>query len=204
MVEFKAWALPLLVAALVVPPVTGFLVAGPALGLALGLVATGTLAVTAIKLRSRAPITVVEAEDDDEHVLLVATTEIDDSAIAKIDRAATASLNASATDVLVLVPTRTRFLDRWASDVESARVQAQERLVVAVASLAKAGVDAQAAVGDEELVQAIEDQLGTFPATEVLLATGPPGHDSDQERAIEELEQRLGPPLSRIALESAG
>ena len=75
----------------------------------------------------------------------------------------------------VLVPARIGFLDRWASDVESARHQAQERLVATVAALAKAGIAAEARVGDEDIVQAIEDQLQSFPATEVVLVSGAGG-----------------------------
>ena len=40
-----------------------------------------------------------------------------------------------------------------------------------VAALAKAGVKAEARVGDEDVVQAVEDQLQTFPATEVVLVS---------------------------------
>ena len=70
-------------------------------------------------------------------------------------------------EVLVLSPARLGFLDRWASDLEGARREAQGRLVITVASLAKAGIEAEARVGDEDLVQAVEDQLQSFAATEV-------------------------------------
>ena len=65
--------------------------------------------------------------------------------------------------MLVLAPARIRFLDRWASDVEPAREAAQRNLVATVAALAKAGVEAEARVGDEDVVQAVEDQLQTYP-----------------------------------------
>ena len=79
--------------------------------------------------------------------------------------------SAAGTDVLVLSPARIRFLDRWASDVEPAREAAQRNLVATVAAFAKAGVKAEARVGDEDIVQAVEDQLQTFPATEVVLVS---------------------------------
>ena len=66
-------------------------------------------------------------------------------------------------EVRVLVPARIGFLDRWASDVEPAREAAQRSLVATVAALAKAGVKAEARVGDEDVVQAVEDQLQTLP-----------------------------------------
>ena len=90
-------------------------------------------------------------------------------------------------EVLVLVPARIGFLDRWASDVESARHRAQGHLVATVAALAKAGIAAEARVGDEDIVQATEDQLQSFPATEVVLVSGA----GEEENAAEELRSRL-------------
>lgn len=91
-------------------------------------------------------------------------------------------------DVRVLVPARIGFLDRWASDVEGARHRAQQRLVVTVAALAKAGIAAEARVGDEDIVQAVEDQLQSYPATDVVLVSG--GEDGEDE-AAETLRSRL-------------
>jgi len=94
-------------------------------------------------------------------------------------------------DVLILAPARIGFLDRWASDVEGARRKAQQSLVITVASLAKAGVSAEARVGDEDLVQAVEDQLQSFPATSVVLATAGAEEDPDASDAAQELGSRL-------------
>ncbi|HEU4737362.1 MAG TPA: hypothetical protein VFS48_10105, partial [Solirubrobacterales bacterium] len=88
----------------------------------------------------------------------------------------------------VLVPARIGFLDRWTSDVEGARHGAQQRLVMTVAALAKAGVAAEARVGDEDIVQAVEDQLQSYPATEVVLVSGA---GEDAGAAAEELRSRL-------------
>ena len=46
-------------------------------------------------------------------------------------------------------------------------------------------------MGDEDLVQAVEDELGTFPATEVLLVTGSPERDAIGNAAVSELQSRL-------------
>ena len=43
-----------------------------------------------------------------------------------------------------------------------------------VAALAKAGIVAEARVGDEDVVQAVEDQLQSYPATEVVLVSARP------------------------------
>ena len=62
-----------------------------------------------------------------------------------------------------------------------------EELDAVYALLAKA----VARVGDENVVQAVEDEIGSFPATEVVLLTGL-GEDVAKVRAIaEELRSRL-------------
>ena len=100
----------------------------------------------------------------------------------------------------MLAPSTSGFLDRWASDVTAAREEAQRKLVVTLAALSRAHVVAEAQVGDAELVQAVEDQLRTFPATEVVLATGPSAEDPEGERAAGELSRRLRQPFSRLEL----
>ena len=106
----------------------------------------------------------------------------------------------AAAEVLVLSPARIGFLDRWASDVEGARRDAQRRLVITVASLAKAGVVAEARVGDEDLVQAVEDRLGSFAATDVVLVTGSAEEDPAGEAAAAELERRLRAGFRRLVV----
>lgn len=94
-------------------------------------------------------------------------------------------------EVLVLAPAHIGFLDRWASDVEAARSDAQRRLVVSVAALAAAGIEAEARVGDEDVVQAVEDQLGSFAATEVILVSPGGSENKAASAAAEELRTRL-------------
>ena len=101
-------------------------------------------------------------------------------------------------EVLVLAPARIGFLDRWASDLEGARRQAQRSLVITVASLAKAGVAAEARVGDEDLVQAVEDAVGEYSATEVILVTAGDEEDPAAAAAAAELEARLRAPFLRL------
>jgi hypothetical protein len=110
---------------------------------------------------------------------------------ATVERVAAAVKDEAPARVLVLSPARIGFLDRWASDVESARGEAQRRLVISVAALATAGVEAEARVGDEDLVQAVEDQLGSFPASEVILVSGPAEKDEAAAAAADELRARL-------------
>jgi uncharacterized membrane protein len=81
--------------------------------------------------------------------------------------------------------------------VEDARHRAQQRLVVSVAALAKAGVAAEARVGDEDIVQAVEDQLQSYPATAVVLVSD----EGEAEReAAEELRSRLRAEFHHVQL----
>jgi len=202
MIDLKPWTLPLIVAAIVVPVIAVFAVAGPALGVALGLAAGAVVVVIAVRQRPRGTIETASATDLRRHVLVVVSHELDDpAAIDRIKREADVDRADSDAEVLVLAPAKSGLLDRWATDVESARAEAQRKLVVSVASLGKAEVPAQATVGDQNVVLAVEDQLRSFPATEVILVTGSPEDDPEGDRAAVELAQRLEPPLSRIVLD---
>ena len=70
-----------------------------------------------------------------------------------------------------------------------------------MAALAKAGIAAEARVGDEDVVQAVEDQLQSFAASEVVLV-GEEG-DAGEEEAASELERRLRAEFRRVTLDGA-
>jgi hypothetical protein len=191
------WKLPFVVAAIVVPIAAGFLVAGPALGVAVGALAVVALLVIAVRERPRGPIG-LEPEDDCRRVLIATTRAVEDAEDVRRIAAATGLGGVDGDDeVRLLVPARIGFLDRWASDVEGARHRAQERLVATVAALAKAGIAAEARVGDEDIVQAIEDQLQSYPATAVVLASGT---EDEAEAAAAELRDRLRAEFHEVRL----
>lgn len=191
------WKLPLIVAALVLPIVAGFLLAGPALGVAVGALAVLALLVVAARQRPRGPIG-AEVEIPGSHVLIVAADAVEEPGdVARIVRVAGIGEANGEEEVRVLVPARIGFLDRWASDVEGARHRAQQRLVATVAALAKAGVAAEARVGDEDVVQAVEDQLQSYPATEVVLVSG---DAEDAGEAAAELRSRLRAAFHHVRL----
>lgn len=197
------WKLPLIVAALVVPIVAAFRIGGPGVGVAMGALAVVAILVVAVRQRPLGPIVSAPADDDLRHILIVAATVVEDPAdIARVAAAAEFDRSPAGPDVLVLVPARIGFLGRWTSDVESARHEAQERLVATVAALAKAGVAAEARVGDEDIVQATEDQLQSFPATEVVLVGG--GDENGIDAAAAELESRLQSGFRRVRLGGCG
>ena len=47
-------------------------------------------------------------------------------------------------------------------------------------------------------IQATEDQLRSYPATEVIFVTGPPEADEAGEHAVSDLRGRLRVPLRRV------
>lgn len=194
------WKLPVVVLAIAAPVVAGFALGGPGAGLALGALAALAIVAVAVAQRPRGGIG-PSPEAARRRLLVVVARPIEDpDAIREIAVEAGAAGAGEAAEVLVLAPARIGFLDRWASDVEDARRQAQERLVLTVASLAKAGVAAEARVGDEDLVQAVEDQLGSFPASEVILATGGDEEDPAAAAAASELEARLRAGFRRLVV----
>lgn len=195
------WKLPVVIAAIVVPVIAAFLLGGPGIGVAIGALAAVALVVVAVAQRPRGTIAPPAPGDGRRHILVVASRPVEDpETVQLIAREAGVEGEGVEAEVRVLAPARLGFLDRWASDVEGARREAQRNLVITVASLAKADVAAEGRVGDEDLVQAVEDQLQAFPATEVILATGSAGEDPAGHAAATELASRLRPRFRHLTL----
>lgn len=184
------WKLPLVVAAIAVPIVFAFYLGGPGVGLAMGALVAVAIVVVAARQRPRGAIEPLERESGRRTLVVLAEPLEDPAAVERIAAAVKHGRTSPAGEVLLLSPVRIGFLDRWASDVEGARREAQRRLVISVAALAAAGVEAEARVGDEDLVQAVEDQLGSFPASEVILVSAD-REDEDAAAAADELRSRL-------------
>ena len=185
------WKLPLVVVAIAVPIAVAFYVGGPGVGVAAGALVAVAIVVVAARERPRGAIGGPLSAAGPRRLLVVVSTPVEDpGAIREITGLAQGDDPAATAEVLVLSPARIGFLDRWASDVEGARREAQRRLVITVASLAKAGIVAEARVGDEDLVQAVEDRLQSFAASDVVLVTGG-AEDPAEEAAATELERRL-------------
>ncbi len=191
-----AWKLPLIVAAIAVSIVAGFYLGGPGLGMAIGALAASTIIVLAIRKPPLYPIEPPLPSEFRRHVLILIAAPLEDTTAVEslLDDLAPAP-GALAPTLLLAAPARHSRLARWTSDLEQGRESARQSLMLSVASLAKAGVEASAHLSDEGIVQSAEDELRTFPATEVLLFPGP-------ERAaradLEELEARLTVPLRTL------
>jgi hypothetical protein len=194
------WKLPVIVAAIAVPIVGAFALGGGGVGVAVGALTAVAVVVVAARQRPRGPIGSAPAADSPRRVLLVVTRAVEEPAsVRRIATAAELDDDRGGTEVLVLSPARLGFLDRWTSDVEGARQAAQQNLVATVAALAKAGIVAEARVGDEDVVQAVEDQLQSFTASEVVLVSGEGA--ADHSAAASELESRLRAGFRHVVLD---
>jgi hypothetical protein len=194
-----AWKLPLIVAAIAVPIAVAFYAGGPGVGVAIGALVAVAIVYAAVRDRPRGAIG--KSASGPRRVLVVVSRPVEDpAAIRTIVKTVEQGDGLKESDVLVLAPARIGFLDRWASDLESARHEAQHNLVITVASLAKAGVAAQARVGDEDLVQAVEDALQSFAATDVILVSAGEDQDPGAAAAAAELKSRLRARFQRLAI----
>ena len=86
--------------------------------------------------------------------------------------------------MLVVTPALNTPLRHLASDEDSARAQAQERLERSLAELERNGVQASGEVGDGDPLQAMEDALRTFGADEIVISTHPEGRSNWLERGV--------------------
>src|SRR5262249_32387568 len=148
------------------------------------------LLIVAARMRPLGPIGELP-QDGRHHLLLVVADPIEDPGAVRRLRVATGLEPGADAEVRVLAPARIGFLDRWASDVGDARDEAQRNLVATVAALAKDGIEAEARVGDEDYVQAVEDQLRTYAADEVVLVSADPEASEEVASAAAELSSRL-------------
>jgi hypothetical protein len=193
----SAWKLPLVAAAIAVPIAVTFISAGPAFGVAVGALVAVAIVAVAVRQRPRDAIAPAGVDSSAWRVLVVVADPLEDPWA--VDQVAGAIGDEDESRVMVLAPARIGFLDRWASDVEPARHAAQQRLVISVASLAAAGIEAEARVGDEDVVQAVEDQLGSFPASEVILVGAGGKESRGLAPAADELQARLRVPFRWVA-----
>ena len=193
----RPWLLPPLVLVLTVPAIAGFALGGPPLGLAIGAVEVAALVLVAARARFDEPIEVDETGRG-YALLVLALGAVEEprqaGRILEIARAGALARDDSDPVLLVLAPATNQALAEWLSDLEDARFDAQRRLALSLGTLAAAGLEARGRVGDADPVQAVEDELRTFPASEVVLVTGP----DPPEPALAELARRLPVPLRRL------
>jgi hypothetical protein len=199
-IVLRPWTLPLIVLALVVPSVAGFALVGPQLGLAVGALTATVLIVLAARASYDEPIEVAARPDRRFRLLVVTAHPISEGGeVERIAEIAAEGNRALASgeaepEVLVLAPALQGTLDRWASDVAKARSRAQDVIAVSLGTLSAAGLDVRGGVGDADAVQAIEDELRTFPAQEVALLRD----DELGDREVTEIRRRLDRPVHAL------
>ena len=193
----RAWLLPVIVLAITVPIVAGFLIAGPGLGVAVGALVGALLVLVVARMRPDRQIEVAAAPDAGHRLLVIALVAIEEPA------AAGAIARASGGDeVLVLAPASNRALAHWADDLDEAREHAQRRLVLSLGTLAAAGVEARGTVGDADPVQAVEDTLREYAADEAILVAAPVEGMGSEARTLSELRARLERPVRLVEVQA--
>jgi hypothetical protein len=194
----KSWHPPLILLALILPATLGFVVGGPGFGIMLAGFALVGLVLIAAKVIPSDPIGRIPHPELERRLLVVATFPIEDSmTIQRVADEVKLGSHEQDGEIRLLTPAVNTFLDRWATDLRAAQQRAQRDLVISVASLTLAGVDASAGFGDEDVVQAVEDELRTYDATEVFLVTHP---GEAAEKTAEVLRRRLQPPFRHVSL----
>jgi len=196
----RPWMLPPLVLALIAPPIAGFALGGPPLGLAIGAIDVTAVLFLAARARFDEPIEVA-APSRGYALLVVALAAVEQPAQAeRIREIARAGAVAETPErdvdpeVLVLAPATNAPLAQWLSDLEEARFDAQRRLALSLGTLAAAGIEATGSVGDADPVQAVEDELRSYPARELVLVTG----EDTPADALAEITRRLPLPVRRL------
>jgi len=106
------------------------------------------------------------------------------------------------TVILVCAPALNSRLRRWTSDEDGARAAAQERLDASLERLHSLGIDASGEVGDADPLQAMEDELRTFGADEIIISTHPEGRSNWLERGVvEHARERFAVPVSHVVVD---
>jgi len=115
------------------------------------------------------------ARDAPRRILVVANEIV---ASDYLERAIASCVGADGADVLVVAPALNTRLGHWLSADGDARSAAEERLILCLASLRAAGVDAEGYVGDADPLLAIEDADRLFAPDEIVVATHPAGRSN--------------------------
>jgi hypothetical protein len=156
-----------------------------------------------VLIRDRAPAPTPQApvrrEDGRRRILVIANETVAGERLRDAIRRAAADGPA---EVLVVSPALNSPLRHWASDEDSARERAQERLDASLARVREAGIEARGEVGDSDPLQAIEDALRTFGADEIVISTHPEGRSNWLERGVVSgARQRFAVPITHVVVD---
>ena len=117
------------------------------------------------------------------------------------------SLIDDAKEIYVVAPTLTTWLQWVATDIDGARVVADERLRTVFEHMRAAGLEPHGAVGAEDQVLAIADALASFDADLIVLRLHAPGsgHENWREhRLAERVRSHFGLPTVVFFFDNEG
>jgi hypothetical protein len=186
-------ALPLIVAAICVPVIGAMVlgvvtIGGTGIGLAAGAAVVATLVILAVRSRPGGALEVAPAPaGEGERFLVLALEEVGAREAERI-----AARAGDAEDVRLLVPLRSRRIDRWLSAEDRARRGAERTLARSAGALVAAGLPVSGSVGDSDAGQALEDELRSYPAAEVIVV------GAEQDGELASATSRLDIPIARL------
>ena len=159
------------------PPALGWIWFAIVSIIVLGLGALAPLAFERTRVSAQRPAVAVDREP---RLLVIADsrcseTALCDEILARLD---------GAVAVHLVVPVRVSHLHFLTDDESEERHQAEKSLSVSVGLLQQRGVSATGSVGTDKPLESMTDALGSFPATQVLLATPPEEESYWLERGL--------------------
>jgi GABA permease len=181
------------------------LLAGPWAGVPTWAAVTGAAAFVYLRRgRAERPVRTAPAHvggEDERRILVVANETLAEVRLAEeIERAAAGYR----THVHVVCPALTSRVRHWASDLDGARAQAQQRLDQTLSQLHAAGIEANGEIGDEDPLRAIEDVLRTFGPDEIIISTHPEGRSNWLERhVVTRTRESVALPIAHIVIDPA-
>jgi nucleotide-binding universal stress UspA family protein len=140
-----------------------------------------------------------QSAEGEKRILVVANETVGGSELLDCLRKLVEDVRA---EVLVVSPALNSPLRHLASDEDTARAQAQERLDRSLSRLEQEGIEARGEVGDGDPLQAIEDALRTFGADEIVISTHPEGRSNWLERGVvTNARDRFAVPIQHVVVD---
>jgi hypothetical protein len=108
-------------------------------------------------------------------------------------------------EVRVVAPALNSRLRHWLSDEDGARGAAERRLERCLVRLGSLGIPATGRVGDADPLLAIEDELRTFDADEIVVSTHPAGRSRWLARnLVDRACERFDLPVVHVVAHAGG
>jgi hypothetical protein len=111
---------------------------------------------------------------------------------------------ASPARVRVVAPALVTRLQYWASDDDSGRARAADRLNDSIERCTAAGIEVEGAVGDSDPLQVIDDEVRGFAPDEILVATHPRDTENWLEHdVVPQARSRYSIPIAHVVVDAA-